>query len=317
MATVDELVRASGYSRSTVFRCLAGKPVRPAAREAIAAAAREIGFGAAVGVRREDTALLVSVPAGFEGFRGFADAVEGIIRRAGELGQPLFFDEGRTAGKRLAAILLGKDKAEEDAEFERRRRLGQRVVFVNRMIDDPDASWVSADFGAAAAEACGRLEAAGCRRIAFWSEARRRRVDEAKLRGILSFARREGRRSEALVLAAEDGEIEEAARRALSGPDRPDGWCAVSDEVAMRVIRAAAALGLAVPGDLSVIGMNDVEGAAYFSPPLTSVRIPFRECGAAAVDLALRLFDNPAERSARILMRHRLVERESCGPTIR
>ncbi len=142
MATVNELVRASGYSRSTVFRCLAGKPVRPAARDAITAAAREIGFGAVAGGDREDLGILVSAPAGFEGFRGFADAAEGIIRRASELGLPLFFDENRAAGKRLAAILLGKDKAEEEAEFERRKRLGQRVVFVNRMIDDPDASWV-------------------------------------------------------------------------------------------------------------------------------------------------------------------------------
>jgi DNA-binding LacI/PurR family transcriptional regulator len=314
MATVEDLARASGYSRSTVFRYLAGKPVRPPAREAIAAAAREIGFGAAAPADRDDVALLFSAPAGFEGFRGFADAAEGIIRRAGELGLPLFFDENRASGKRLAAILLGKDKAEEDAEFDRRLRLGQRVVFVNRMIDSPDASWASADFGAAVLEGCRRLAAGGCRRIAFWSDAGRRRADAAKLSGILEYGRSQDRLADTLVLGPADGDVEEAARKILSAPGRPDGWMAISDEVAMRVIRVAATLALRVPEDLSVLGMNDAEGAAYFSPPLSSVRIPFRECGRAAVDAALRLFDNPWERSVRVLLRHRLVERESCAP---
>lgn len=314
MASIDDLARASGFSRSTVFRYLAGKTVRPAAKDAIVAAAREIGFGAAIPPDRDDSALLFSAPAGFEGFRGFADAAEGIIRRAAELGVPLFFDEDRAAGKRLAAILLGKDRAEEDAEFERRIALGQKVVFVNRMIGDPEASWASADFAAAVADGCRRLAAGGCRRIAFWSDSDRRRVDEAKRAGFLDYARAAGRTAETLELSPADGDAETAARKALSAPDRPDGWMAISDEVAMRVIRVAATLGLRVPEDLSVMGMDDTEGAAYFSPPLSSVRIPFRECGRAAVDAALRLFDAPWERSVRITLRHRLVERESCAP---
>jgi DNA-binding LacI/PurR family transcriptional regulator len=300
-----------------VFRFLAGKPVRPSAREAILAASRETGFDAAGKEDREDVGLLFSAPAGFEGFRGFADAAEGIIRRAGELGLPLFFDENRAAGKRLAAICLGKTIDEEDEEFRRRKRLGQAMIFVNRMIDDPDASWASADFRAAAAEGAARLAAAGCRRIAVWADAGKRRVDAAKVDGLGDYARSGMNAVEIVQLTPDGGGVEDAARRALSGPDRPDGWFAISDEVAMRVIRAAATLGLKVPQDLSVVGMNDVESAAYFSPPLTSVRIPFRDCGMAAVDIALRLFDNPAERSVKILLRHRLVERESCGPIVR
>lgn len=313
MASIDDLIRASGFSRSTVFRYLAGKKVRPAAKEAIAAAAREIGFGAAVPPERDDIALLFSAPAEFESFRGFADAAEGVIRRAGELGVPLFFDENRANGKRLAAILLGKRRTEEDAEFARRIGRGQKVVFVNRMIGDPDASWASADFAEAARDGCVRLAAGGCRKIAFWSDAGLRRVDEEKLRGVLDFAAAE-RNVEILALAPSDGDAEAAARAALSAPDRPDGWMSISDEVAMRVVRVAATLGLRVPEDLSVMGMDDSEGAAYFSPSISSLRIPFRECGRAAVDAALRLFDAPWERSVRITLRHRLIERESCAP---
>ncbi|MFA6506901.1 MAG: LacI family DNA-binding transcriptional regulator [Treponemataceae bacterium] len=313
MTTIDDLVRVSGYSRSTVFRFLAGKNVRKEAREAIRVAAREIGFTKGVKQDRDDVAILLSVPSDFEGFRGFADAVEGIMRRAGELGLPLVFDESHAAGKRLAVVCLGKNKSDEDAEFSRRKELGQAMVFVNRMPDDQDASWVSVDFRIAAAEAGARLVAAGCGKIAVWADAEDRRVETEKLRGLRECLRTGNGRIELIELSPEQGTIEEAARAVLSEANRPDGWFGVSDEIAMRVIRIASSLGLRVPRDLSVIGMNDVEGAAYFTPALTSVHVPFRECGIAAVDIALRLLDNPSEHSVKLLMRHRLIERESCA----
>ncbi|HCM29015.1 MAG TPA: hypothetical protein DIC34_21180 [Treponema sp.] len=330
MATIEDLVGVSGFSRSTVFRFLAGKVVRPAARDAILAAVRETGYGIA-GARtgagagipdRSDAAILLSVPAGFEGFRGFAEAAEGIMRRAGEAGLPVVFDEAHARGKRLAVVCLGRNRADEDGELARRKALSEPLVFVNRMIEEDDASWASVDFRAAAAEAAGRLADAGCRRIACWADAEGRRADTDKLDGLRAWAARSGlvpgtAVPRIVILTPADGGVEPAAERVLSGPDRPDGWLAVSDEIAMRVIRTALSLGLRVPGDLSVIGMNDTEGAAYFSPPLTSVRVPFRECGVAAVDIALRLLDNPSERFVRILLRHRLIERESCGPVIR
>jgi len=60
--------------------------------------------------------------------------------------------------------------------------------------------------------------------------------------------------------------------------------------------------------------MNDVEGSSFFSPAITSIHIPFRECGIACVDALLRLLDNPLEKSVKILLAHRLVERSSCAP---
>lgn len=308
MSEIDDLVRVSGYSRSTVFRFLAGKAVRPAAQEAIRTAAKALSFRSVVGEAREDTAILLSVPPDFRGFRGFADAVEGIMRRAAERGVPVAFDQAQVGRKRYGVIVLGKGEREEDEE--RRLRDGQGVpcVLVNRMVDDQEASWVSVDFRAAAREAVARLIDAGCRRIACFAPTENRRVDKQKVEGALQ----------------EDGELrivdpggrtaEEAAAAEFTRGDPPDGWFSLSDAEAMQVIRAAAGVGLSVPGDLSVIGMNDTEGAAYFSPAITTLRVPFSACGAASVDAVLRLLDNPLERSVRIILRHLLIERESCAP---
>ena len=59
--------------------------------------------------------------------------------------------------------------------------------------------------------------------------------------------------------------------------------------------------------------MDDVEPAGYFNPALTSVHIPFREAGAASFDILKHLIENPEEKSHRIVLKHHLVIRESCG----
>jgi len=308
MSEIEELVRVSGYSRSTVFRYLAGKPVRPAAADAIRTAARAVGFRKEAPVPREDAAILLSVPPDFRGFRGFADAAEGVMRRAAERGVPVVFDDAHAGGRRVAVVVLGMGEREEDEERRLRAERGEPCVLINRMVEAPDASWASVDFRAAAAEAVERLAAAGCRRIAYFVPEENRRVDKQKAEGAARAL------SGIDPVDRSERTVEEDAAEALRPRDRPDGWLAFSDEDAMRIIRAADGLGLRVPEDLSVVGMNDTEGAAYFSPAITTVRVPFAACGEAAVDAALRLLDYPDERSVRIILRHALIERESCAP---
>ncbi|MCU1491006.1 MAG: transcriptional regulator [Acidimicrobiaceae bacterium] len=69
----------------------------------------------------------------------------------------------------------------------------------------------------------------------------------------------------------------------------PTAVVAMSDQLAFGAIRAARALGLAVPGDLSVVGFDDVAGAAGSEPPLTTVRQPLEERGRLAGTLILDL----------------------------
>ncbi|WP_188196554.1 LacI family DNA-binding transcriptional regulator [Nonomuraea sp. SYSU D8015] len=63
---------------------------------------------------------------------------------------------------------------------------------------------------------------------------------------------------------------------------------AASDEMAFGVIRALRERGRSVPGDVSIVGVDDIALAAYCHPPLTTVRQDFYRSGAAAVALLLR-----------------------------
>ncbi len=77
------------------------------------------------------------------------------------------------------------------------------------------------------------------------------------------------------------------ARDLLAADDRPTGVLAMSDEMAVAAIAAAGDLGLRVPEDVSVVGFDDTVTAATSTPPLTTVRQPHAEKGAAAVRMLL------------------------------
>jgi DNA-binding LacI/PurR family transcriptional regulator len=75
------------------------------------------------------------------------------------------------------------------------------------------------------------------------------------------------------------------AEELLAGDGRPTAVFAASDTQALGVLEAARAAGLDVPGDLSVVGFDDIEVSSYAG--LTTVRQPLFESGRIATELLL------------------------------
>jgi DNA-binding LacI/PurR family transcriptional regulator len=88
-----------------------------------------------------------------------------------------------------------------------------------------------------------------------------------------------------------------------------------NDTAAMGAIRALRDAGLDVPGDVSVVGFDDIVSAAYSTPSLTTVRQPLMEMGKKGAQLLLeRIADREKQFPAEIVMEPELVVRESTGP---
>lgn len=107
----------------------------------------------------------------------------------------------------------------------------------------------------------------------------------------------------------------DAARRLLASPNRPTAIICGNDRVAMKVYAAAATTGLSIPGDLSVIGFDDMTIISEtLHPRLTSVALPYYEIGRLAVETLVSLRQNPDAISLRHsqLVPCPLVERHSC-----
>lgn len=86
--------------------------------------------------------------------------------------------------------------------------------------------------------------------------------------------------------ASMEGGID-AFRRAWAAGARPTAVLAMSDAMAIGALRAARDLGLNVPGDLSIVGYDDVAVTQFTDPPLTTVHQPIRRKGEEAVRLLL------------------------------
>ncbi len=86
------------------------------------------------------------------------------------------------------------------------------------------------------------------------------------------------------------------------------------DLQALGVYEAARRAGVRIPDDLSVVGFDDIEVVRWCGPPLTTVRQPFADMGAAAAEMVLQLIEGAAIQSARVELATSLMVRESTAP---
>lgn len=103
-----------------------------------------------------------------------------------------------------------------------------------------------------------------------------------------------------------------AAARLLAQGLAPTAVFAVNDFAAIGVMAAARSQGLSVPGDISVVGFNDIPMAGELPIPLTTVRSPLRDAGAAAAQVAVAAIGG--ETLAHTLLATHLIVRESTAP---
>ncbi|GAA0734546.1 LacI family DNA-binding transcriptional regulator [Sphingomonas japonica] len=87
-----------------------------------------------------------------------------------------------------------------------------------------------------------------------------------------------------------------------------------NDEMAVGAMAAVSAAGLDCPGDLSVVGFDDLPLARYFHPPLTTIAQPKGMIGRRTVELLVAILSGTENSVRQVTLRHELVVRGSTGP---
>lgn len=115
-----------------------------------------------------------------------------------------------------------------------------------------------------------------------------------------------------LRLGAYDPEqAREASRALLDMQDPPTAIFAANDISAMATLEVAAELGIDVPGQLSVVGFDNIPESALAQPPLTTVQQPMRRLGHDAIEMLIRLIDGRELEDTHVTLETTLVRRAS------
>lgn len=212
----------------------------------------------------------------------------------------------------------------DEQHFESAVRRGLVMVSYDRRATPGAASaidHVSVDNFEAAHLATTYLIGHGHRRLAFVTASGQTMSRGEKIRGFRAAAEAAGLADTARVVdgstASEYGDSEMAdvgrllAARIAAQRPRPTGVVAVNDLLAFGLLAGFREAGLAVPGDVSVIGMDGLFLSALTSPGLTTVRLPVPEMARTIVERVIGRLNDPTLAPDEFLFKPTLVERES------
>jgi len=330
-ARMVDVAKATGVSTVSVSNALSGAPgVSQETRARILEAAAALGFRPnqiASSLRRGQSKVFgLMVPDVSNPFS--SELAAGVLRAAAAHDFAVFVSQsnpGEPPGESLGFLLdhqvaglVISSLAEAD-----RSLLGQLleheipVVQLIRQASDGVTDFAGIDDAAAAREVVGHLVGLGHRNITvaigpLSSTAQRDRL--------LGF--REGLRDAGLDLADDCVVVGELTREGgylaaesicETFPGLPDAVVCGNDMMAIGVIDALIDRGLRVPEDVAVTGFDDVSLASSRLVGLTTVRVPRRRLGAAAIGALISRIENPSSPLQTLLLPHTLMVRRTCG----
>lgn len=332
MTTILDVAHASGVSAATVSRALRGLDrVSPETRARVLAVAADLHY-----VASPTAASLASGRTGVVGvvtpfvnrwyFSSFISAIEKSIRLRGH--HVLLLDLEDSPSRRLQ---LTRDMVTKRVDgvivinltlTEHEETLLRRLEIPTVTIGNAYAGWSSVRIsdGAAVTAAVDHLVSLGHDDIAYVGAVLRTDaygdVPRERRDAFTTTMRRHGLvvREDWIRLCdwtARDATV--GAHDLLSDRDRPTAIVAASDEMALGVLAAATRLGLTVPGDLSVTGIDDHPMAVVFG--LTTVRQDTTAQASGASSLLMRALDTPRDHSVEgMVFPTELIVRETTGP---
>ena len=337
-ATIHDVATLSGYSIGTVSAVINRKAtVSKSTRRKVLQAISDLQYRPSAAARRRlqpTTEKSIGLIVKEINNPYFADIIFGAQEAARELGYNVLVahtDRSYEFEQQVAELLVAKDvdglivnpllNEESDLShlFEIRRNNIPLVLIEG--IRGIHASTVDVDNVVAEKEAVEYLITLGHERIAHFAGPRYSLHSDERVEGVR-------RAHSAHRLAIGDDDIVHAGSslkdgytvglqyfRGRAADDRPTAVTCYNDLVAIGVLRALRELGLSVPGDVSVIGFDDIDVVSYLGTPLTSVRMPRFEIGQRATRLLIETAEAVGPAPAqRVMLDAELVVRDTTAP---
>ncbi len=328
--TILDVAKAAGVSISTVSRVLNGKDdVAPATIDRVQEVVQALGYTSSLAARgmrgRHNNVLGLILP-------GIADPycvaiMSGVSQAIEQMDKDLLIytscsAQTAYAGQRelsYLSLLNGgiADGVAVVAPLATNFTSSAPVVIIDPNHASPDYPAIISTNCEGASAVMNYLTGLGHRRIAHIS---------GRMDSISAIQRMQGYRDglaaaglpfdECLVQTGnyQEGQAYHCAGRLLALEDRPTAIFAANDVTAAGVYRAAAQAGLRIPGDLSVVGFDNIREAARFVPALTTVDQFLEDTGRIAMEMLVKLINDEKLPCRQHIIQAQLIIRDSCCP---
>ncbi len=332
--TARDVANALGLSTMTVSRALNGRPnVDEETRAQVFKTARQLGYSPndiakSLALNKTNT-IGVVVPEISHSF--FPEAIRGIEEAAYNAGYQLILthsaesalrerDAIQTLGsRRVDGVLISTAQDLTDTRvYEQLIEIGVPVVFFDRCIRGIGATCVSIDDEESSYMVTEHLLRHGYRRIAHLAGPQKISVGRERLDGFRRALTTYGV-PVAEELIVESGFHESggyaAMNRLLDFPpaQRAQAVVAVNDPAAFGAMKAILDRGLAIPGDVAIVGFSDDIRAPLMTVPLTTIRQPAYSLGKLAAERLLAAIGDRHVQPEELVVKTELVLRASCG----
>jgi LacI family transcriptional regulator len=298
MSTIKDVARLAGVGVATASRALSGKgSVSGSAQARVQAAALDLGYRpssiARALTQQQSGAIGVYVPM-FDGhfYSGIVSSIDGVLRGVGRhMVAANGCGGGSTRQQAIDAIefLIGRDcdgllvtcnSLTNDDLIELMTR-APRTVVINRVVPGLAERCFSVDHRKSGSLVAQALLGCGHRIIATISGPFDAPDNRARMLGFTEELARHGlavrpahHQDAAFDLIGGDAAMRQLLDVRQRGDDPFSAVFAANDLMAMAAVSRIVQSGLSVPGDISVIGYDDLDFAAYMSPPLTTLHTP-------------------------------------------
>jgi DNA-binding LacI/PurR family transcriptional regulator len=331
--SIKDIARAAGVSHSTVSRALHDSHlVNVDTKSRIKDLACEMGYSPDARARSLVTgrSYTVGVVVTTIADPFVAEVVQGVESTAHDHGYTVILSSSNSEPEReIAAVEMLRAKRVECVivtssrigalYLEHLERIGGPVVLINNHNEQSGTYTytVTVDNRHGSFLATSHLIQRGHHRIAYIAGPADHSSDTDRMAGYRQSLRKQGIPYDPTLIVPGDGRYAGGMRAGvtlLNMSELPSAVFCYNDMTAIGVLQAAREANISVPGDLAVIGFDDIPFASYVSPSLTTINQPKREMGRLAMEMALNLAETDDRADLElsdIVVKGELVVRES------
>jgi len=332
MVSIKDIARAARISHSTVSRALRNSPLVSAeTRELVQKIATEQGYSVSAAARslvtgRSNTlgVVVTSISNPFAG-----EIIAGVEEFALARGYSILLSTSHADPAREMRAVRSLHEHRVDGILVNSSRVGRLympllaemnvpIVLINNEQPGEFIHSVTIDNLRSGRDATSYLVGLGHRRIGYVGNQFGLQADTERFSGYRQILEEADIGFSPELVVHGDGGPEAGMRataRLLELAERPTAVFCYNDMEALGALRAAREHGLTVPGDLSVVGLDDLYLSSYTDPPLTTVQQPMQEMGRLAAQMLLELLSGKNPES-RVTLVGKLVVRQSTAPPL-